>query len=345
MRLVNLVIITACFISCNDSKKVINEKLLLTDNIVIAHRGTWKKKDLPNNSIASLKQAIKQKYAGSEFDVGMTTNDSLIINPRPKFNNLEIAKTNYAGVEALRLSTGGEKSSTAVGWKLVWSDEFNYDGLPDSSKWSYETGGSGWGNNELEYYTEKDTSNAIVKDGHLTIIAKKQHKENREYTSARLVTKNKADFKYGRIEVRAKVPAAAGTWPAIWMLGSNIDEVGWPACGEIDIMEHRGFELDKIFGTLHYPGHFGAHGNGKTINIPTATTQFHKYVLEWSASEINIFVDNQLYQTVKNDSTIPFNHKFFIILNLAIGGNFGGKVDPSFFTDAMVVDYVRVFQK
>lgn len=349
MRLMYMIFSLTAFVSCSVSKNGVNEnpgatKVLIANNLVVARGRASEKDNLPQTSIASLKEAIKQKCTGSGFNVTMTTNDSLNINPRPKFNNLEIAKTNYTNVEALRLSTGEEKSPAVAGWKLVWSDEFNYNGLPDSSKWSYETGGNGWGNNELEYYTEKDTSNAIVKDGHLMIIARKQHKENREYTSARLVTKNKADFKYGRIEVRAKVPAAAGTWPAIWMLGSNIEDVGWPACGEIDIMEHRGIELNKIFGTLHYPGHFGANGNGKTINIPTATTQFHKYVLEWSASEINIFVDNQLYQSVKNDSVVPFNHKFFIILNLAIGGNFGGKVDPSFSTDAMVIDYVRVFQ-
>jgi beta-glucanase (GH16 family) len=124
--------------------------------------------------------------------------------------------------------------------KLVWSDEFNYNGLPDSNKWSYQVGGHGWGNNELEYYTEKDTLNATVAQGILKIIARKQTRENRLYTSTRLCTKKIFDCKYGRIEASVKLPATAGTWPAVWMLGNNIDKVGWPACGEIDIMEHKG---------------------------------------------------------------------------------------------------------
>ncbi|MGB3008496.1 MAG: glycoside hydrolase family 16 protein [Chitinophagaceae bacterium] len=229
--------------------------------------------------------------------------------------------------------------------KLVWADEFNYKGLPDSNKWKFEIGGHGWGNNELQYYSEKDTLNAKVENGVLKINARKQKKENREYTSARIVTKSKADFKYGRIEARAKLPASVGTWPAIWMMGNNIDQMHWPACGEIDIMEHRGKDLNKIFGTLHYPGHSGGNANGNTITIPSATTAFHIYAVEWDAKEINFFVDGQLYHTVSNNVSIPFNHNFYIILNLAIGGNFAGKVDPSFTTDAMEIDYIRVFRK
>jgi len=237
-----------------------------------------------------------------------------------------------------------EAASQTKFTKLVWADEFNYKGLPDSSKWGYDIGGHGWGNNELQYYTEKDTLNAKVENGVLKIITRKQKKENREYTSARLLTKNKFDFKYGRIEAVAKIPASAGTWPAIWMLGKNIKQAGWPACGEIDIMEHRGIELNKIFGTLHYPGHSGGNGNGKTLAILTATSAFHNYAVEWDATEIKFYIDNELYHTVANNDNIPFNHHFFILLNTAIGGNFGGKVDPLFTIDSMEIDYVRVFQ-
>ena len=228
--------------------------------------------------------------------------------------------------------------------KLIWADEFNYSGLPDSSKWSYAVGGHGWGNNELQYYTLLDTSNVKVENGHLKIIVRKQKKENWEYTSARLHTKNKAEFRYGRIEARAKIPASVGTWPAIWMLGNNIDKAGWPACGEIDIMEHRGMELNKVFGTLHYPGHSGGNANGKTMIIPTATTAFHNYAVEWSATELKFYIDDVLYHTVVNSDSVPFNHPFFILLNVAIGGNFGGKVDPLFSMDTMEIDYIRVFQ-
>jgi beta-glucanase (GH16 family) len=242
------------------------------------------------------------------------------------------------------INTSAQKSRAASGWKLVWSDEFNYRGLPDSSKWNYDVGGEGYGNNELQYYTEKDTANAIVENGHLRITARKLAKGKNAYTSARLLTKNKAEFKYGRIEASAKIPSSVGTWPAIWMLGNNIDTAGWPQCGEIDIMEHRASELNKIFGTLHYPGHFGGNADGKTINISTATSAFHIYSVEWDTKEIKIFVDNQLYHTVANNSSLPFNQNFFLILNVAMGGNFAGKVDPLFSMDSMLVDYVRVYK-
>jgi beta-glucanase (GH16 family) len=248
-------------------------------------------------------------------------------------------------ITILLASCGSSKKYTnATKLKLVWSDEFNYIGLPDSSKWGYQTGGNGWGNNELQYYTEKDSATAKVENGYLKITVRKQQKENRAFTSARLLTKNLADFKYGRIEARAKIPASVGTWPAIWMLGSNIDQAHWPACGEIDIMEHRGKELNKIFGTLHYPGHSGGNANGKTMVISTATTAFHNYAVDWSESEIKFYVDNNLYHIVANSDSIPFNQHFFILLNIAIGGNFGGEVDPLFSSDAMEIDYIRVFQ-
>jgi beta-glucanase (GH16 family) len=237
-----------------------------------------------------------------------------------------------------------KKSSFRTGMKLLWSDEFNYNGLPDSNKWSYEVGGNGWGNNELEYYTEKDTLNAIVAEGVLKIIARKQTIEKSLYTSARLVTKKMFDFKYGRIEVSVKLPKSAGTWPAVWMLGNNIDKVGWPACGEIDIMEHRGTQLDTVFGALHYPGRFGGNANVSTVHIPTATTAFHKYTLEWNENSIKFFVDNKLFHSVDTDISMPYNQPFYILLNLAMGGNFGGNVDPLFEMDAMEIEYIRVFQ-
>ena len=226
--------------------------------------------------------------------------------------------------------------------KLIWADEFNYDGAPDSSKWNYDIGGSGWGNNELEYYTNRP-ENVIVKDGMLHINALKENYKGKEYTSARILSKGKFSFKYGRVEARAKLPTGVGTWPAIWMLGSNIDSVGWPACGEIDIAEHLGRDLNKIYGTLHYPGHAGAQANGKTIMISNAN-EFHVYGLEWSPQEIKISVDGKVYQTVKNSLEIPFNQNFFILLNEAMGGNFGGPVDPKVTKETMEIDYVRVYQ-
>src|SRR5882724_3289163 len=147
--------------------------------------------------------------------------------------------------------SSSEKRSDTGEWKLSWSEEFNYNGLPDSSKWNYDVGGHGWGNNELEYYTHAALSNVEVSNGTIKLRALRQKMNEREYTSARLVTKGKADFTYGKIEIRAKLPAGRGLWPAIWMLGDNIATTGWPDCGEIDIMEHVGFDKDSVFGTIH----------------------------------------------------------------------------------------------
>jgi len=227
--------------------------------------------------------------------------------------------------------------------KLKWSDEFDVDGSPDPSKWGYDLGAGGWGNAELEYYTNR-TDNSIVSNGTLKIIAKTESYNGSPYTSARLLTKDKFSFKYGEVEVRAKLPEGIGTWAAIWMLGDNISSVGWPACGEIDIMEHLGRQLNKIYGTLHHPGHSGGNGDGSTVNILNATTEFHKYSVEWSNASIKIGVDDIPFYTFINAGNLPFNQNFFMILNVAMGGNFGGQVDPAFISGVMEVDYVRVYQ-
>lgn len=238
-------------------------------------------------------------------------------------------------------------------WKLVWSDEFNYSGLPDSTKWNYDVGGSGFGNNELQYYTLKDTLNALVKNGVLAITAHKQVKEGKSYTSARLLTKDKSEFTYGKFEIRARLPRGIGTWPAIWMLGKNIDEAGWPACGEIDIMEHVGYEKDSIYGTIHSKSYNHMIGTQKVkaIFIDKPYDDFHVFSIEWTPEKIDFFVDNKLYNHIENEhksvNEWPFDQPFFLILNLAIGGNWGGKfgVDDSIFPAVFEVDYVRVYNK
>ena len=483
-------------------------KLTFANNKVVAHRGAWKKKHLPENSIASLKQAIQLGCTGSEFDVWMTADDSLVIHHDPDFNNLVIEKTNYAALEAFTLSNGEklptlreyllagmknnnstrlvceikpskispergkevaakvmslvhelkvkpwivfisfdygiveklneldpqiptqylngdkspeelkaggidgldyhfsvfkkhpewiesakknqlvlngwtvndeatmdwllandfdfittnepelllEKSKTApttLGWKLIWSDEFNQDGLPDSSKWNYQTGGNGWGNNELQYYTEKDTNNVVIKNGILHITAIKQKTGKNLYTSARLTTKNKAGFKYGKIEARAKLPAGRGTWPAIWMLAENIDEAGWPAGGEIDIMEHVGYEKDTVRGTVHTDAYNHVKGTqkGAAVFIADPYGSFHDFSIEWTPEKIDFFMDGKMYYRFENEHKTekewPFDQQFYLILNLAIGGNWGGKmgVDETIFPANFQIDYVRVFQK
>lgn len=254
-------------------------------------------------------------------------------------------------VNVIAKSSTGQTVSTAiqvtvtVKLSLVWSDEFDTPGPPNAAKWNYDigTGSGGWGNNELEYYTNRQ-SNVVISNGTLKINAIKENYSGSSYTSARILTQNNFAFKYGRIEIRAKLPAGLGTWPAIWMLGSNINTTSWPDCGEMDIMEQKGSELNKIYATLHYPGHSGANGNGNTLVIANSSTAFHSYIMEWSAASIKFYVDDQLFHTVANTSSLPFNQNFFIILNFAIGGNFGGTVDPAFTNATMEVDYVRVYQ-
>ncbi len=236
--------------------------------------------------------------------------------------------------------------------KLVWSDEFNYKGLPDSTKWGFDVGGNGWGNNEAQFYTKADTNNAIVGKGFLSIIARKEKYENKEYTSARMITKGKADWSFGRVDIRAKLPKGRGTWPAGWMLGSNINTVGWPQCGEVDILEHVGYDPDTIVGSIHSTSYNHVKGTQKTkrIFIKNPYTEFHVYGCEWNTEKMVFLLDGMPYLTVPNEHKTekewPFNNPMFVILNVAVGGNWGGKkgIDESIFPVRMEVDYVRVFQ-
>jgi hypothetical protein len=226
---------------------------------------------------------------------------------------------------------------------LVFQDEFNTAGAPDPAKWGYDLGAGGWGNNELQYYTSRP-ENVIISNGTLKINAIRENYSGSAFTSARMLSQNKYSYKYGRIEVKAKLPTGIGTWPAIWMLGSNITTTSWPACGEIDIMEHVGAQQNKIFGTLHYPARYGANGDGGTTTIPDASTAFHVYSMEWNTTFIKIYVDGNLFHTVVNSPSLPFNQNFFIILNFAMGGNFGGSVESAFTNASLEIDYIRVYQ-
>ncbi len=257
-------------------------------------------------------------------------------------------------INVIAKSTSGQtvsksiQISVTVAKTLLWSDEFNIAGSPDPAKWGYELGTGcpllcGWGNNELQYYTNR-TENAVVSNGTLKITAKKENFSGSAYTAARLSTQNKFSIKYGKIEVRAKLPAGVGTWPAIWMLGNNISTVGWPACGEIDIMEHRGSHLNTIGAALHFPGNSGGNPITSTVTISNTTTEFHVYTVEWSASSIKFLVDDIAFLNYANTGNLPFNQNFFIILNVAMGGNYGGPVDQAFTSAAMEIDYVRVYQ-
>ena len=232
----------------------------------------------------------------------------------------------------------------------VWSDDFNGNGAPDPAKWSFETGGTGWGNNELQYYT--DGGNATVNGGNLVITAKRESVSGREYSSARMITKGKGDWLYGRFEVRAKLPRGRGTWPAIWMLSSDNLYGNWPASGEMDIMEHVGFDPNNVHCSIHTSAYNHTRGTQKTSStlVNGATDGFHTYRIDWTPYAVKGFVDDvQYFQFVNENSgftTWPFNKKFYLILNIAVGGNWGGAqgVDNSAFPTTMEVDYVKVFK-
>ncbi|HEX6730144.1 MAG TPA: glycoside hydrolase family 16 protein [Pyrinomonadaceae bacterium] len=243
-------------------------------------------------------------------------------------------------------------------WQLVWADEFEYSGLPDAQKWGYDVGGHGWGNKELQYYSSGRKENARVENGHLIIEARREALEGREYTSARLVSKGKGDWTYGRFEVRAKLPTGRGTWPAIWMLPSHKDYGGWPEGGEIDIMEHVGFDPDIIHASTHTKSYHHSIGTQKTakINVANARTGFNTYAVEWTPEEIRAFVNDQHYFTFKNERLTnpasdhkqwPFDKPFHLLLNIAVGGTWGGQkgVDKSIWPQRMEIDYVRVYQQ
>ena len=241
-----------------------------------------------------------------------------------------------------------EKQTVVTKTQLVMSEEFNTNGAPDSSLWSYDigNGNNGWGNNELQNYTD-NSANIKIEDGMLKITAIKQ---GSTYTSARIQTKGKFEKKYGRIEARIKMPYGKGLWPAFWMLGANSGTVAWPQCGEIDIMEYLGSKPTSIFGSVHGPGYSGGEAITKnyTLSNDRFDNDFHVFGIEWDENYINYYVDNVLYNQITPD-TVPgewvFNQSFYLILNMAVGGRFPGSPNSStVFPQTMLVDYVRVYQ-
>jgi len=332
-KISSLLLLIALFFSCKKEKG--SEAIVPPSDLVV-------KADVStDNSGNVLFTATAKNAVNYEFDLG---NGVFKLEPTGKLNYKYPSTGNYEVKVFAKNATGQMTSkvlqlSVNVASSLLWSDEFNVAGSPDPSKWIYDigTGAGGWGNNELQYYTSRP-------NGTLKIVARKEIFSGSNYTSARMLTRGKFAFKYGKVEARAKLPAGVGTWPAIWMLGANIGTVGWPACGEIDIMEHKGSQLNKIYGTIHYPGFSGGNAVGGTTSISNATTEFHVYSVEWSDTAIRFFVDGVSYFTVANNSTIPFNHNFFLLLNVAMGGNFGGAVDPLFNQAQMEIDYIRVYQ-
>ena len=239
-----------------------------------------------------------------------------------------------------------------TGYAQAWQDEFNGTSL-DLTNWGFDVGGSGWGNNELQYYTNNRPENIYLDNGKLIIQAKKESFQGKEYTSSRILTKGKRDFTFGRIDIRAKLPVAKGLWPALWMLGKKIDQTSWPACGEIDIMELVGKEPNKVHGTLHWAGSNGSrvlYGTSYTLPTGNFSEKFHVFSLVWEADKAEIFMDDISYykfdRSKVGSAPYPFNEPFFLIFNVAVGGDWPGSPDASTaFPQQMIVDYVRVFKK
>jgi len=232
----------------------------------------------------------------------------------------------------------------------VWSDEFNYTGLLDSTKWNYDVGGHGWGNNELQFYTDRRMENARVENGILIIEARKEPWQGMNYTSTRLISKGKGDWQYGKIEVKAKLPRGVGTWPAIWMLGSTTP-LNWPDDGEIDIMEHVGFNQSFIHASVHTKKYNHVIGTQRTdtIFINDCSENFHIYAVEWNKDSVKVSADGNIYFRFANEKTgydaWPFDNKMHLLLNIAVGGNWGGQkgVDTTIWPQRMEIDYVRVY--
>ncbi len=286
-------------------------------------------------------------------------------NPNPNTNSDDI--TDYTGfipeedatTDRNLVTTDCAHLDNLGDWQPVWCDEFNYTGLPDSSKWGYDVGGHGWGNGEEQYYTSEDEDNAYVDNGYLSITAIRESFNDNAYTSARLITKNTGDWQYGKIEVSAKLPEGRGTWPAIWMLPTDWEYGGWPDSGEIDIMEYVGYDPDNFHGTIHTKAFYHSIGTqiGFSKFLPTIEEEFHVYEIIWEPAYIAWYIDGVRYAKIEFDpedivdienyKAWPFDKDFHLILNIAVGGGWGGAqgVDTTIWPQSMLVDYVRVYQK
>jgi beta-glucanase (GH16 family) len=267
----------------------------------------------------------------------------------------DAATTTSDAAQAGDATSGDAGGSDLPGWKLVWSDEF--DGAAnaklDPSRWVYETGGTGWGNNQLEFDTDRPENASTNGMGQLVITARKEAYMGRQYTGARLKTQGKFEHGYGRYEARMQIPFGQGIWPAFWMLGKDIGSAGWPGCGEIDIMENVGKEPDLVHGTIHGPGYSGGAGIGASNKVSSGkfADAYHVFAIEWEKDVIRWYVDGKLYQT-RAPKDLPggakwvFDHDFFILLNLAVGGQWPGNPDETTtFPQTLKVDYVRVYDR
>ena len=265
----------------------------------------------------------------------------------------------YVAVAGLLSSGCASETATYIAstqWRLVFEDDFAgaAGDRPDPTVWTAETGGGGWGNDELQFYTDRSDNARLNGDGVLEIRALKEDFENREYTSARLITAGKVELKYGRVEARIKLPEGQGIWPAFWMLGGDFAEVGWPECGEVDILELRGQEPHVVLGSLHGPGYSGGASVTNDLVLgddANCTDGFHTYAVQWDPGRITWSVDGEVFHVAHSGSLPPagrwvFDHPFFLLLNVAVGGNFvGNPAETTPLPAVMQVDWVRIYER
>ena len=309
-----------------------------------ALEGSYDTKDYRGTTFEISDGGFMGWFVGSgTYDIVYITNDELMVRV------IEDPASGAGAAWYHRFtSTKPVKGASYIYNDLVWEDDFNTDGAPDPSKWTYDLGTTdifgnvGWGNQEAQSYTN-NSENVIVENGSLKITAKK---DGSDYTSGRIKTQGLYNFTYGRVEVRAKLPSAQGTWPAIWMLGSNHPTAGWPFSGEIDIMEQRGNDKSYVEGTCHWYNTAGSSdaSYGEKTSIDTPSSEFHLYTLEWTDTAIRIYLDDVEYYTLTNNADLPFNADFYLLFNLAMGGTNGGDIDPAFTQDTMEIDYIKVYQ-
>lgn len=319
--------------------------ILLLTAVMLASCGT----DTQSDSQVSSGEEIPEETAATQdgiqrdesgYRVGSAVSDA--------YSDPDLYKVDEEDLKA----TGFEYDRESLTYELVWSDEFDYEGAPDPDKWGYDIGGSGWGNNELQYYTEGD--NVTVTDGMLVIEARREDVGGRAYTSTRLVTRNKGDWTYCKVEAYAMLPSGLGTWPAIWMLPTDWEYGDWPASGEIDIMEHVGYDQDVIVQTVHTQKNHAGQGRGHSVRTEGVSDDFHLYTVEWLPDKLIFSVDGVEQFTydphqITSQPTYehwPFDKRMHLLINLAFGGDWGGAmgVDDSYFPVQYYVDYVRVYQ-
>lgn len=282
-------------------------------------------------------------YVGSSsYEIIEISNTEIYVRTLNPLNAVEAWYLRYTTTPG-----AGEEELDVIYNNLVWQDEFDTDGAPNAANWGYDLGAGGWGNGESQLYTDRP-DNSIVANGSLVITAKREDYGGEQFTSARLKSQGLQEFQYGRIDIFAKLPEGGGTWPALWMLGANIETVGWPACGEIDIMEHVGNNPGYVQSAIHTPSSNGNTVNKGGIDIMNQSSEFHLYSMNWSADQISFLVDDEIIYTynpvIKDAATWPFDADQFLIFNIAMGGSLGGTIDPAFVESTMEIDYIRVYQ-